>query len=149
MIDNFHYPDGKPSPLSNFFPSPIKDAAGNTYPTVEHFFQAMKTLDPEDRKRIAAASTPGIAKKMGGRKGIVVLRSDWEVVKLGVMRQALELKFPNDLRNPMTMWLLDTRDQLLVEGNTWGDRIWGVCNGSGMNWLGHLLMARRAELRGV
>lgn len=27
--------------------------------------------------------------------------------------------------------LLDTSDAELVEGNTWEDKVWGVCNGEG------------------
>lgn len=40
-----------------------------------------------------------------------------------------------------------TDDAELVEGNTWGDRYWGVVDGVGENRLGKLLMERRAELR--
>jgi len=43
--------------------------------------------------------------------------------------------------------LLDTGDRELVEGNTWDDRFWGVCEGVGENHLGRLLMKIRAELR--
>jgi predicted NAD-dependent protein-ADP-ribosyltransferase YbiA (DUF1768 family) len=45
--------------------------------------------------------------------------------------------------------LLDTGDQDLVEGNTWGDTFWGVCRGQGSNWLGRILMDVRAELNGL
>ena len=44
--------------LSNFYPSPFTHD-GITYPTNEHFFQSMKTLDITERKAIAAAETPG------------------------------------------------------------------------------------------
>lgn len=43
--------------------------------------------------------------------------------------------------------LLATGDAELVEGNTWGDRFWGVCNGVGQNWLGRLLMQVRDEIK--
>ena len=43
--------------------------------------------------------------------------------------------------------LVDTGDQPLIEGNTWGDRFWGVCGGTGMNHLGRLLMEVREELQ--
>jgi predicted NAD-dependent protein-ADP-ribosyltransferase YbiA (DUF1768 family) len=45
--------------------------------------------------------------------------------------------------------LLDTGDAQLVEGTYWHDQVWGVdiTTGIGRNWLGTLLMARRAELR--
>jgi Xaa-Pro aminopeptidase len=56
--------DGEYAFLSNFYDSPI-EKDGIVYPTNEHFFQAMKTLDNEERKKIAAAETPGKAKRMG------------------------------------------------------------------------------------
>ena len=43
--------------------------------------------------------------------------------------------------------LLETGNQELVEGNTWGDIFWGVCNGKGQNWLGKILMMVRDEIR--
>ena len=35
----------------------------------------------------------------------------------------------------------------LIEGNTWNDTYWGVCNGVGKNTLGQLLMKIREEIR--
>lgn len=42
--------------------------------------------------------------------------------------------------------LLDYFAAELIEGNTWGDRIWGVCDGVGENRLGKILMRVRAEM---
>ena len=81
MIAEF---EGQYAFLSNFFPSPII-YEGITYPTNEHFFQAMKTLDQEERRAIAAAGTPGKAKRMGRQ---VSLRNDWEQVKVDVLEEA-------------------------------------------------------------
>ena len=53
-----------------------------TYPTVEHAYQAAKTLDEDGRKAILEAPTPGKAKRMGRK---VRMRPDWEDVKLSVM----------------------------------------------------------------
>jgi hypothetical protein len=36
---------------------------------------------------------------------------------------------------------------ILIEGNTWGDTFWGVCNGVGENNLGKTLMNVREILR--
>jgi predicted NAD-dependent protein-ADP-ribosyltransferase YbiA (DUF1768 family) len=49
------------------------------------------------------------------------------------------------------MWekLDSTGDLELVEDNTWGDRFWGRCNGTGLNNLGRLLMEVRDEFRAV
>ena len=137
MINCF---DGKYAFLSNFYESPIT-YDGITYPTNEHFFQAMKTLDIDEKKKIAAASTPGQSKRLGRA---VTLRSDWEAVKSYYMEIGLRLKFQNpDLAEK----LIATGDEELVEGNTWGDRIWGVCNGEGENRLGKLLMKIREEIK--
>lgn len=43
--------------------------------------------------------------------------------------------------------LLSTGSEELIEGNTWGDTFWGVCKGSGQNWLGRILMFVRDEVR--
>lgn len=138
--------EGKYDFLSNFYPSPIF-YDGITYPTNEHFFQAMKTLDQEERKKIAAADTPGKAKRMGRS---VELRPDWEKIKVEVMRLGLILKFQNpDLKEK----LLATGDEELIEGNWWCDQFWGSCNCSkhirtpGRNVLGMLLMELRKEIQ--
>jgi predicted NAD-dependent protein-ADP-ribosyltransferase YbiA (DUF1768 family) len=41
--------------------------------------------------------------------------------------------------------LIATEDEEIVEGNTWNDKFWGVCDGEGMNHLGIMLMAIREE----
>ena len=135
VINNF---DGEYAFLSNFYDSPIKGDDGITYPTVEHFFQAMKTEDLDYRRRISWASTPGIAKRMGRT---LQLRPDWEAVKEDYMHIALIKKFADP---KLKEKLLATGDAVLVEGTTWHDCYWGVCNcekcaGNGLNRLGHHL----------
>lgn len=126
--------------LSNFYDSPF-EVDGIKYPTVEHFFQAMKVTDPKDREVIAAAATPGQAKQLGRK---VSLRADWEEIKIDIMKFALRCKFQvPELREK----LLTTGDEELIEGNWWGDRFWGVCDGIGENHLGKLLMEVRQEIR--
>ena len=125
--------------LSNFYSSPIQ-YEGIIYPTVEHMFQALKAEDDGTRRKIANASTPGQAKRLGRS---VALRGDWEEVKVDVMRTALKLKFSNPT---LKAKLLATGEAELIEGNTWNDRFWGVCGGTGKNMLGTLLMELRASL---
>ena len=125
--------------LSNFYSSPI-EYKGIKYPTVEHMFQALKSLNPMERMEIAAAATPGKAKRLGRR---VSLRSDWEEIKIDVMRTALQLKFSDPI---LRKKLIATGDAELIEGNTWNDTFWGVCNGVGKNMLGTLLMEIRDSL---
>lgn len=126
--------------LSNFWPCPIR-LGGALYPSTEAAFQAAKTLDGRERAEIAAATSPGSAKRLGRK---VTLRADWEQIKLDVMRACIEQKFA---REPLRSKLLATGDAELVEDNTWGDRYWGVCDGRGENHLGRLLMVVRANLR--
>lgn len=127
--------------LSNFWPADV-EFEGAPYPSVEHAYQAAKTLDPAERRRIAALPTPAEAKRAGRR---LALRPDWEIAKFAVMEQCVRYKFTHhaDLREK----LLATGDAELVEGNTWGDRVWGVYQGRGENRLGRILMKVRAELR--
>ena len=132
--------------LSNFYWSEI-EFEGITYPTNEHFFQAMKTLDIDERRAIANCRTPGQAKRMGRR---VALRPDWEDVKEAVMLEGLCLKFADE---QLADWLLETGDEELVEGTTWHDNEWGNCSCpkcvhiEGKNKLGRLLMIVRDMIK--
>lgn len=138
MIGNF---DGKYAFLSNFYPSSVTDEDDITYPTVEHYFQAMKTLDKAQRFNMAIQSTPGKAKRLGRKCN---LRPDWESIKDSIIENALRKKFSDPI---LKKALLDTGDEYLEEGNTWGDQYWGVCNGTGKNKLGKLLMKLREEFK--
>ena len=134
---------GKFAFLSNFYPSPIT-FEGAVYPTVEHAFQAAKALTPAERLPVLMADTPGKAKRLGRK---LVLRPNWDQLRIGVMHELLCLKFcPGSL---LSTQLLGTGDAELVEGNTWNDHFWGVCKDSGENHLGKLLMEVRAELVNV
>jgi len=127
--------------LSNFFPCEI-ELDGEIYVSLEHAFQARKTLDLAERAKVRAAKTPGDAKHLGRK---VTLVENWEKIKLGVMETLVHQKFK---RHPILRGeLLLTGDEELVEGNTWGDVFWGVCRGKGENHLGKILMKIRSELR--
>ena len=138
MINSFR---GEYRWLSNFWLCTIY-LDGYSYPSTEHAYQAAKTDNPVDRDRIRKAPTCKEAKHLGY---LVKLRSDWESIKLSVMEDLLRQKFTDypDLKQK----LLATGDQELIEGNTWNDTYWGVCNSKGENHLGKLLMKIRAELR--
>lgn len=126
--------------LSNFFPS-LVIYAGRCYTSVEHAYQASKTLNQPQRDAIRAAETPGRAKRMGQK---VALRPNWDTYKLDVMEMLVGEKFR--IAEDLADLLLATGDAELVEGNTWGDTFWGVCGGMGENHLGRILMRVRAEL---
>ena len=44
--------------------------------------------------------------------------------------------------------LISTFPSILIEGNTWNDTYWGICNGKGENNLGLILMNIRKILKG-
>jgi ribA/ribD-fused uncharacterized protein len=162
-FDDFHGDEGKEPTnhyrfLSNFYVSepltiPGVEWAGTVkdmsdpivFQTGEHAFQAFKAVSASDFEDIVSAKSPGVAKRLGRK---CALRQDWEGVKLDVMAAVLRAKFV--LSRPEGQWLLDTGTALLTEGTFWNDDTWGVKlnqEGSpGRNWLGTLLMARRAEL---
>ena len=143
MINCF---DGQWAFLSNFHNSEI-EFEGITYPTNEHFFQAMKTFDIDERRAISNCVTPGQAKRMGRR---VALRPDWEQVKINVMYMGLSKKFTDE---HLADLLLKTGDEYLEEGTTWHDNEWGNCscpkcqNIEGKNLLGQLLMKVRDDIK--
>lgn len=126
--------------LSNFYPCPVK-FDGDVYPSVEHAFQAAKTLNTDERTQIRHAISARDAKCLGRKAS---LRLDWEDVKVGIMLGLLRSKFDNPA---LSKALIATRNFELIEGNTWGDRFWGVDTlGCGQNMLGKLLMQIREEL---
>ena len=126
--------------LSNFHTRDQKVPGYGVFKSNEHWYQMQKTHDQEWRKKIRYSDTPGQAKRLGREAPI---RQDWDQVKLGIMYEGLRSKFAlPDLRAK----LLETFPFELVEGNTWGDTYWGVCNGKGENALGKLLMELRKNL---
>ncbi|GAP61301.1 swarming motility protein YbiA [Arthrobacter sp. Hiyo1] len=75
----------------------------------------------------------------------MTLRPNWDNLRLFVMEMVVRGKF----RDPaLAELLIATGDAHLVEGNTWGDRFWGVdlSDGRGLNMLGLTLMKERARL---
>lgn len=150
MIDKF---DGKYRFLSNFYPCKIEHQ-GITYPSVEHYYVAMKVNDqqlingkyytPGDfREMISKVKEPAFVKKIGAK---AKLRPDWDSKKLEVMNWGIREKFKDENLKEL---LLSTGDQELIEGNFWKDFFWGVCNGKGQNHLGKILMTVRDEIRGI
>lgn len=125
--------------LSNFAACEVV-LDGSVYPTVEHAYQAAKTLDPKLRREVMRLSTAAEAKRLGRE---LRSRVGWNSMRLSVMANLLWQKFT---RPDYKELLIDTAPAELVEENTWGDTFWGVCNGSGHNHLGRLLMEIRVIL---
>jgi N-glycosidase YbiA len=153
--------DKKHAFLSNFFRSPIliditmtfenglkKKFRARRFPTVEHAYQACKMTRPDNFEAVASARTPGEAKMLGNR---LPMRRDWEDVKERLMLTCVRAKFRQN--DALAQELLDTGEEMIFEGNTWNDTIWGVCYSkktglwTGENKLGLILMQVRGEIR--
>lgn len=160
------------TPLSNFYitPKPIRYRR-ISYPSVEHAYQAQKFADGA-LARVTAEHKAEIREilRVRGQKwnsadveaiftdpnmsaGAVkvsanhlrdrgYVREDWDDVKIRLMIGLLIQKY----EQPRLKDLLQaTKAKYLVEGNTWHDTLWGVCDGRGRNLLGLVLMDLRDE----
>lgn len=127
--------------LSNFYECSI-NCLDDDYPSAEHAYQAMKSKDPEIRRQIKECQTPGQAKRLGNK---IALRPNWDHMKWDIMLDIVASKFEQhpDLKEK----LLSTGNSKLVEGNDWNDTYWGVCQGTGQNKLGEILMLIRSNFR--
>lgn len=132
--------------LSNFYPALIIDNKQRQWPTAEHAYQAMKSSSPTEQEFVRVSSSPGEAKRRGRK---VSVRSDWEEIKVFVMRRIVRAKF---FQNPsLAASLVATGSQTLVETNKWHDNFWGNCVCSrchsipGENHLGLILMEVRED----
>ncbi len=128
--------------LSNFYNRPVT-YQGLMYLNNEAAFQAQKCMTEEEKQAFCYLS-PIKAKRLGRS---VTLRSDWEAVKVGIMAEIVQAKFTQHA--DLADLLCATGDKTLIEGNDWGDCIWGydVNLKRGENHLGRILMDVRAQLR--
>lgn len=123
--------------LSNFYPI-IIEYEGFKYPSVEHAYQAQKSLSREVKKIFTSKDIPpGLAKRLGK---LIETRDDWDQYKMIVMTELVHLKFNDPI---LSRKLVETGNAELIEGNWWGDTFWGIYDGKGMNHLGKILMAKR------
>lgn len=139
--------------LSNFYPykhqaekydcNLVVEYMGIEFDCVEKAYQAAKCQNRADmflfRDMTAAES------KKAHDTGQFAIREDWSEVKFRIMYELVWQKFHNceELRRK----LLDTGDAELIEGNTWGDIYWGICEGIGENNLGKILMRVRNAIK--
>lgn len=114
-----------------------------SWPTSEHYFQAMKFVSKEDQEDVRKAPSPKEAAEKG-RDRKRKLRPNWDSIRDNVMREAVWAKFTQheELKN----LLISTGDSILVE-HTKNDAYWGDGgDGSGKNRLGKILMEARKNL---
>ena len=117
---------------------------GVTWKSVEHYYQAEKSLDPVYRQLVHDAATPADAKALGNSPEYAH-RPDWDTWKLMAMRRGLFYKFMQ--HKDLQELLLSTGDKILHE-NSMVDYYWGIGEEkTGLSMLGKELMALREELR--
>jgi ribA/ribD-fused uncharacterized protein len=127
--------------LSNFWVSGF-EWNGSPWSTAEAAYQCVKCADPAEYNFMRHMSSPGAIKRYGRR---VLLRDDWEEVKVKFMADIVLAKFTQSPH--LTSRLLDTGYGVLIEGNSWGDTFWGQVDGVGDNHLGRILMDVRHKFR--
>jgi len=136
----YPYPNSKGGP---WLTSPNK----KWYRSVEHAYQAFKADNEAEHEYIRNLDTSGKAKRAGKN---VSMRKDWESIKYDLMLDLLRVKF-DDIK--LANKLIDTGDDILIEGNYWHDNLWGDCTCEkckdivGKNWLGEQLMIVRSEVK--
>lgn len=129
--------------LSNFYPCEIL-IKGILFANVEQYFQWSKCITKQDKDNILSTDNPGEAKCIGRK---VKINPNWDNIREYVMYEGLIAKFTQneDLKSK----LLSTDDSLLVEGNNWGDKFWGVdyYTRIGENKLGKLLCKVKINIK--
>jgi ribA/ribD-fused uncharacterized protein len=148
MTIYFYKVDNPYGCFSNFSPHPIQ-IEGLEWQTVEHYYQAQKFVGSENEKLIPAirkAQTPMEAATIG-RDRSLILRPDWEQVKVEIMRQGVLTKFLT--HRDIQAILLATGEELIVEDSP-NDYYWGCgMDKTGQNQLGKTLINVRQEIRRI
>ena len=131
--------------FTNFYAAPI-DLDGKTWPTTEHYFQAQKFIGTSYPEVIRNFDRPRQAFDLSRDPAVSRWRrSDWEEIKIAIMKKALLAKFTQHKR--LRQMLLNTGDNMLIEHTPY-DKFWGDGgDGSGQNHLGMLLMEIRYDLK--
>ena len=134
---------GEYSFLSNFYEGKVFTYKGLKFNNTEAPFHAEKCWS---RAKEFEMIRPLQSKRLGRR---VLMRKDWEQIKDRVMYDVCYAKFTQD--PVLKAKLLATGNRELVEGNTHGDRCWGMTCSNGVwigeNRLGKVLMQLRDDLR--
>lgn len=143
--------------FSNMSQHPI-DVDGVRYPTVEHYFQAMKAKEFEDTEmldKIVKAKTPKAVKAMG-KKVKNFVKEVWDAKRDEIMRTGVRSKF---IQHPeLRKQLLETGDRQIGEADA-RNLYWGIGTAvtsekskhpdkwRGQNKMGKLLMELRTEFK--
>jgi ribA/ribD-fused uncharacterized protein len=120
------------------------DLEGRFWPSVEHYFQGMKFVDPADQDKVRLANHPARARRLG-RSRFRKLRKDWSKLRRVIMTRAVYTKCRT--HPEVAARLLSTGDRRLVENSQY-DYFWGCGRDRrGYNTYGLVLMDVRNKLR--
>lgn len=134
--------------LDNRFPAKFT-LDGNEWPTVEHYYQAMKFPEfPAFQEEIRQAPTASAAAKLGKKKDpSKPIRVDWKEQRELIMRKGIFAKF--DQNPPLKKLILDTYPRPLIFADA-NDAFWGYGQTQqGQNKLGQTLMEYRSMHTGM
>jgi ribA/ribD-fused uncharacterized protein len=117
---------------------------GFIWPSVEHYFHAMRYLDSAYAESIRLAEHPAVAAKLG-KSWWHKKRKDWDQVKVTVMTRATYIKCRT--HPEIAKLLLDSGDIEIKEVSQY-DYFWGCGRDlRGKNAYGKMLMDIRNKLR--
>ena len=115
-----------------------------SWPSVEHYFQAMKFEDVQFREKIRQTKTAKKARSLG-RSRFHKVRSDWKKIREVIMTRAVYIKCRT--HDVVSQKLLETGESKLVENNLY-DYFWGCGRDRrGENTYGKVLMNVRDKLK--
>ena len=115
---------------------------GRLWKSVEHAYQAQKTLDLEEYELVFNAARPNDARNLGQK---VTMRKDFDNIKYNIMYECCLAKFSQN--ENLKEILLSTENHELVEDSPI-DYFWGCgANNTGLNNLGKVLMEVRTDLK--
>ena len=120
------------------------DLEGQYWPTVEHYYQAMKFAMPEYREQIRNAETPAIATELGhDRKQ--KRQKDWKKNRMLMMIRAIYTKCHT--YSHIAEKLLSTGNDMIMENSQY-DYFWGCGRDRlGRNTYGKVLINVRNKIR--
>lgn len=148
----FRTTTGEFGPLSNMAPDFPVVVLGVRIPTTEALYQACRYPDYPDIQRLIIDQMSPMTAKMKSKKYRSQTRSDWDNVRVNVMRWCLRIKLSQHWSRFGAV-LRKTQDKPIVE-ESMKDDFWGAKPNEdgtlvGRNVLGRLLMELRQQYRDV